>query len=531
MSLALNFPLLDVRPFWLATLLVVANNAGLVGLLRRADAGHEFAPTRAGRAAIAAAGIALLLIAAHAWLAQILTVPLDAQRADMLIVIQLGIRRLLQGHTPYAMYQVPWPATLPYGPVMWAPMIAPHLLHADIRFVTVLAALFVTALCALAAPRRPEWLVVAAAIAFATDVRTFMAIGHTPTYWPLLPIFAWCLRRRRWVAAAVVCGLLIVGRTTMVAVAPALLIAVWQRARPDFGRAVAALGASIALPLLPFAIASPSSLAYAFYGSYQSVIKGFVWTSTDWAQHTIGITGLLLAQGWSRAVEPVQIAAMAVVIALTWARLRRGDDPAVWAACGLLVFSMTTLWPVVYVYFDVFLLFASAALVRTERIPWAASAAAAVVAFALTLLVVVAPRASIDVGGANARPLLYAGFSGDERAVDRDFSWIDGTRAKVLVPSLRRRDAAIRITCQPYIASRGGRQQLTAALNGVVLGAVDIGEGWQDVSFRAPARAWQIGVNELELFLGSAMSPRDAGEGDDRRRLSLAIDRLSVADD
>src|SRR5262249_55316926 len=74
---------------------------------------------------VAAAG-ALLFATAYAWPRQILVVPIDPQRADMLVVIQLGIRRLLQGHTPYTMYQVPWPATLPYGPVMWAPMIVPY---------------------------------------------------------------------------------------------------------------------------------------------------------------------------------------------------------------------------------------------------------------------------------------------------------------------------------------------------------------------------------------------------------------------
>ena len=86
----------------------------------------------------------------------------------------------------------------------------------------------------------------------------------------------------------------------------------------------------------------------------------------------------------------------------------------------------------------------------------------------------------------------------------------------------------IALACEPYIAARGGRQQLTATLNGMLLGAADIGDGWQQVTFRAPARAWQIGVNELELVLASAVAPRDAGEGSDTRQLSIAIDRLNV---
>jgi hypothetical protein len=407
-------------------------------------------------------------------------------------------------------------------------MIVPYVLHADIRFATVFGAIVVAAMCALAAAKRVDWLVVLAAIAFSTDLRSFISIGHTPAYWPLLPLFAWMVRRERWVAAAVVCGLLIVARTTMVALVPALMFAVWQRARPQTGAAVLALVAAVAVPLLPFAIVDAASLKYALYGSYQQVIKGFVWTSTDWALNTVGVTGLLLARGWGRLVEVVQIAAMLLTAAVTWTRLRRGDDPVMWAGFSLLVFSMTTLWPVVYVYFDVFLLFVSAVLVHAESIRWSQSLGLASIALIVTTLVSVPLRASIDLGQPGARPFLYAGFSGDERAGDRDYVWIDGTHAKILVPSLLRRDAVLRMTCEPYIAAPNGRQSLTAVLNGLVLGTVDLADGWQQISFNVPPRAWQIGVNELDLFLASATAPRDAGEGADARRLSLAIDRLDV---
>ena len=65
----------------------------------------------------------------------------------MLVVIQLAIRRLLQGGNPYTIYHVPWDVPLPYGPVMWAPLIVPSLLHADVRFVTLAGVLFVPIAC------------------------------------------------------------------------------------------------------------------------------------------------------------------------------------------------------------------------------------------------------------------------------------------------------------------------------------------------------------------------------------------------
>jgi hypothetical protein len=543
-SLALNFLLLDVRPFWLATILVLANTVTILAFWNPSTVVSGFSRTRPVRGMLVAlVAIGLLFVAAYTWLTQILIYPHDPNRADMLVVIQLGIRRLLQGHTPYAMYQVPWPATLPYGPVMWAPMIVPYLLHADVRFATVLGALVVPTTCALLAIARANSddlagaaasLVVLAAIVFSPNLRAFMAIGHTPAYWPLLPIFAWALHRQRWTTAAILCGLLIVARTTMVALVPALIIAVWQRQRPRAAVTIAILAATVVLPLLPFAIADFASVRYAFYGSYQTVIKGFVWTSTTWAQNTVGVTGWLLAHGWNRAVEPVQAVAMFTTATITWSGLRRGDDAAPWAAFSLLVFSMTTLWPVVYLYFDVFLLLVSAAVVRDwpelsrgAWSSWGRAVATAVALLAVTTIALVPSHASIDVGRPGARRWLYAGFSGDEHAADRDYAWVEGTQAKILVPSLVRRDATIALTCEPYVLRRG-RQQVTAALNGVVLGSVDVGDGWQRITWSAPARAWQIGVNELTLFLASATSPYDAGEGRDTRRLSMAVQRLNV---
>ena len=246
-------------------------------------------------AAILVGSIALM------WLHEILIHPHDANRADMLVVIQLAIKRLLQGGNPYAIYHVPWDVPLPYGPVMWVPLIAPVLLHADVRLVTLAGLLFAPVACgaaAVAAAGRGErilavaCLIVACAIAVSPDFTAFVSIGHTPVYWPLLGLFAWLVTREHWRAAAIAAGLLIVARTTYVSVAPVLLIAVWYRARPRFAAAVALLSAAAVLPFLPFAIWDGRALHYGLYGSYQHVMKTFVWTSTSWVQHTIGHDGV-----------------------------------------------------------------------------------------------------------------------------------------------------------------------------------------------------------------------------------------------
>ena len=137
-------------------------------------------------------------------------------------------------------------------------------------------------------------------------------------------------------------------------------------ARARFAAAVALLSAAAVLPFLPFAIWDGRALHYGLYGSYQHVMKTFVWTSTSWVQHTIGTTGLLLSQGWAGLVEIVQVAVMLALYAAIALAIRGGRRPLPWMALALFVFSMTTLWPVIYLYFDVCLLLVFGALAETR---------------------------------------------------------------------------------------------------------------------------------------------------------------------
>ena len=555
--LALNVQLLS-SPGWLepvlgssraylaATVLLTILNVTTVVFWERLAPGETAAHGFATGAAILAgiAGAILLSAGTAAWLREILIYPHDSYRADMLVVIQLAIRRFLQGGDPYALYKVPWDVPLPYGPVMWAPMIPPILLHADVRFVTLAGMVFTPLACAFAAVAAAArgqralalgCVTVAGAFMASVDLRHFVPIGHTPVYWPLLGLLAWLVTREQWYGAAVTLGLLIVARTTLVSIAPVLLIAVWFRARPRFAGTLALLTAAAVLPYLPFAIWDARALEYGLYGSYQNVMKTFVWVSTTWVQHTIGTTAILLSHGWERAVEIVQVVVLLALYSGIAVAIRRGRRPLPWMALVLLVFSMTTLWPVIYLYFDVCVLLvcgalAELAVARTPRltIVWTGLVAASAATVTIAALAALPVNPDIDAGTAADRPFLYSGFSANERDGNVTFAWVNGTRAEMLVPRRSRRDATIVIVCQPNLPTAEAVQQLSASLNGTVIGTVTLAPGWQHVDLPAPARAWQIGVNELTLFLSSAVSPKESGVGEDTRRLSLAVDRLTV---
>jgi hypothetical protein len=234
-------------------------------------------------------------------------------------------------------------------------------------------------------------------------------------------------------------------------------------------------------------------------------------------------------------VEAVQAIVMCGVYAACALAIRAGRRPLPWLAFALLAFSMTTLWPVTYIYLDVCMLAIAAA---AAEVPWARplgpargwtailALSAVIVAFGIWLDVPI--DTSIDVGTAPGREYLYSGFSSDERQGDVTYAWVDGTRAEILVPRRSRSNATIDLVCQPYLPRTGLVQQLSASLNGTVIGTVTLKEGWQHVDLAAPGHAWQIGVNELTLFLSAAVSPRESGDGDDGRKLSVAVDRLTV---
>ena len=164
----------------------------------------------------------------------------------MLIVIREATRRFLNGRTPYTTYRTydaPWNIAMPYGPGLWGPFLVPQLLRLDFRFLTIVGELFVPVWCGVAAivesargrlAGAAAWLAVLAALVLAFDIQGFTLIGHTPVYWPLLPLFAAMTWRSRWVHAACLLGVLVVARTTMVAVVPVFLMAAWTTDRRRF---------------------------------------------------------------------------------------------------------------------------------------------------------------------------------------------------------------------------------------------------------------------------------------------------------
>jgi len=500
-----------------------------------------------GTLVIAAAGALIVVVAAYRWTRILVWQP---YQADMLIVIREATRRFLSGRTPYTTYRsydAPWNMAMPYGPGLWGPFLVAQLLRLDFRFLTIAGELFVPVWCGAAAAfewvrgrvaAAIAWLALAAALVAALDVQGFTFIGHTPVYWPLFPLFAIAIARSRWTWAACLLGLLVLARTTMVAVVPVFLWAAWSSDRRRFPVALSGLLATIGIGILPFLVWDYRGVWDNMVLSYPRVMREAVWpVLAHPGIETIGVTEWLIERHREALVMPTQLLAMLVVYAAAWRAIRRGASAVPWMALALFTFSMTTLYPVHYLYYDVILLLVCAALAAIPEFvqagaggrPWLLSFSAVIVLIAAVALTQLPKQTQASAGDDASNAIMRSGFAMTEREGQRPFKWIVGHEATVVLPRRSAQAAAIVVTAQSPFGPTDAPQTVTAILNGAVLGHQTVEAGWREISFAAPRSAWWIGFNQLRLVFSSTVSPRALGAGDDARELALAVSSVAVA--
>ena len=549
-----------ISAYLLGTAVLVAVNVALLSLPAGEDDKDVSFPHLTGKpwvtTLVMLCGLSVLAIGSHHWLQQIFTVPIDPMRADMLVRIREGMKSFLQGMNPYRLYYAPWEMPLSYGPVLWMPYILPHALRMDIRFLTIGAALFIAALFAIGATvlaHQRRWVealaLLAVEVTFCLNpaLYDFIVIGHTPVYWPLLFTFCYLFSRGRTGPAAVALGLLIVARTSMVALVPVFFIYVLKDQieggdlRSRFIKPLLYFCLAAILPFLPFAILNFQSLWYGIVTRYPYIVKRVVWRGTDGGIfRTFGTTGFLLSRGWQHYVESVQAGVLLAFYVLGWFRIKSRGQALRWMGMALLVFSMTLLWPVYYLYLDVFVLLGAAFVVqprilgnwlpRVRLVPLLAGTifALAVVLFG-TASYLTGNFYEVDLGTATARRYLASGFDKDEFWGKITFSWATTTSATIRLPRLSRSAARLVIVGHPFVPPKNSTQAITAVLNGQPIGTKQLSPGWEAVSFVAPPEVWQIGLNQLELRFRYAHSPKSVGLSEDSRPLAVAIDKVVIA--
>jgi hypothetical protein len=541
------------RAYELGTGVLLAIAALVTVVWPRGDEPQDSRRPRLWSAAVTVgAGVVLLFWVAFRLLPAVFAGPPDPTRGDMLVIIEHAIARLLQGQSPYAVHHVPWDAPLSYGPLLWLPHVFPYLLRMDFRILTLAAQFVIPFCCFLAAgiragqgdARRAALLFgLGAGTALHPGLMEFHQIGHTQVYWPLLPVLCLLLQQKRWTPAAICLGALTSARTPMLALAPVFFLYLRAMNARTVNRMLA-FGAAVLLPYLPFLLVDAHAVKNGVFDTYVTVMKGYVWRSTDWAVATYGVTGRLLQYGLERYVEVVQLFSLGLVYVTAKLALARGSRVEPWLAMALLVFAMTTLWSVIYLYFDVWLLLVSALVVYdgswsvlSLRRPVSAGACATLGSSAIVLLAAgVHPGAAyvVDIGAPAATGYTGAGFGSDVTEHDdgRGIVWVEGATARIRVPRAGWSGATLRLGVKPYIAGPGAHQSVMASLNGRVLGRTVLQPGWQEISFRSRRRDWLYGFNVLELsFAYAAAAPGISNvstPSGEPRELSAAVDFLRI---
>jgi hypothetical protein len=290
---------------------------------------------------------------------------------------------------------------------------------------------------------------------------------------------------------------------------------VWYRRRPSFGLAAGLLIAA--------GVAS-------YFGSAPARSLASPVAERD----VFGFGALLIRAGRPGVATALAAAAIAAVYLLAYTAIRRGRPPVVWAIASWFAWVAMVSGRTAGDYVDLFTFAAFASLAdavwtsqRVAASGWIGGVLAGAIATAGAMVTAVPGRLVLDIGTPDARAWLVAGFAADEDN-GRSFAWVDGTAAAVLLPRRSGTAAEIALECQPNLPTPAAGQTMSVALNGVVLGTVPLREGWQTVRVEAPARAWIVGANILDLAFSSAVSPLSLGASEDPRQLSVAFDRISV---
>jgi hypothetical protein len=503
-------------------------------------------PARLLAAAVTAAAVGAIACAAYRWI-QLAT--WQPYHADMLIVIREATRRFLSGRNPYTTYRsydTSWEMAMPYGPGLWGPFLAAQSFRLDFRILSIAGELFVPVWCGVAAVvqalrgRLVEalgCLTVLGALLVALDVQGYTLIAHTPVYWPWVLLLAVMVVGGRYVAAAACLGILVVSRSTMAAMVPVFLMGVWRIRREQAFVVALTLVATIGAGLLPFLVWDHHALWDSMVLSYPRIMKAAVWpVLARPGLETIGITEWLLENHRDALIAPMQAAVMAGVYAAAWILVSRAHRLLPSMALALFAFSMTTLYPVHYLYYDVWLIVVSTAVVESigsfppgrALLAWVGSLAAIAAVVLAAVRLTAPPFLQVAVGEPPSDRMLREGFSGVEHDGSRRFSWIVGQSAQIVVPRSSAAAAAIVLTVESPFDDDQMPQRMTAVLNGTLLTETEIAAGRRRIRIEAPRSAWWVGFNQLRLQFASTVAPADVGAGADVRPLALAVERVEV---
>lgn len=548
--LIINDPL---GSYLIGTCVLLVLNSYLIGLFHTKEAHLDFLDSFENKYApwlIGLLSLIILFVGSSRFIEQVLYIPIDPYRADMLPKIQAGLNTLLSGHNLYKAYYdiAPWEIRFGYGPVLWAPYLIPHLLRIDLRFLNIFCLLFIPAVVLLAAlilsfRKNLAHVLVLMALAYVIcndkGLLSFIKIGHTPVYWPLLFFLCYCFSTNRFRTTSFILALLLAARTTMIVIMPIFFMFLLKYQRRYFFQCVLITGITLFLLFIPFILLDHNMLIENMVLKYPRVVAEAIWTRPEWIYRTFGITGFLVKNHLEYYLTLIEIVSLLVIYCLTLWYMRTPKHALLWMAGALTVFSMTSIWPVIYLYFDVMFLFLCATIVQYDDIlfliprPGRLLPVLACLLFLVLGIVFVAKTENyylLDVGSSSARKNLVSGFSANEQFGDtsRTFCWAMGKRAEISLPRRFPSSAFIKMNVLPFQPLADSQQTVSFFLNKYFLGKEKLEPGWREIVIPAPYGTWLLGNNLFAMEFSYAYSPKSFNINSDERKLAVAFDSIEI---
>jgi hypothetical protein len=279
---------------------------------------------------------------------------------DMLQLVRDAAGRLLEGKSPYATYEMPWPLPLTYLPVTLLAYLPAEAAGIDVRWVNVLAdlalaAVVVRAAATARAPGRaiaddPVWLLLAAWFLLPSAVE-WSRYTTAPVTWVALAIAVAAVTAGHRLAPV---ALGVALATTPLAVVLAPLVVLAWRTRHGLGAALLRLGAAALVAaafIVPFAAWAPGPFVEGtvlWFNDLDRYPRQKWVGARTWREYT-GFAGLFWEHGLERWLKPLQATA---VVACVAAYFRRGGRLAALPAAAVATFLVFMVWnPVIWPYY------------------------------------------------------------------------------------------------------------------------------------------------------------------------------------
>jgi hypothetical protein len=294
---------------------------------------------------------------------------------------------------------------------------------------------------------------------------------------------------------------------------------------------------TISIALFPFALIDFKALFYNVVTKYPIVVKTAVW-SREWIFHTFGTTAFLVKKGCGDLVFPAQLFVMSGVYAGAFFFIRRKQQALLWMPAALMMYSMTAIWPVTYIFLDVLILLVFALILQSDAtvalkpkaglqtFTW--SLVFSIILVACLLSMHLKDETNLDIGHPDYRQNLYRGFYDSEDWAGRTICWSQGNKSMVQLNRRSSLPAMVEITCLPFDGNTDSYQTIILILNGYPIGSAELAWGWNTIKFKVPKKRFNIGNNFLEIRYSHILSPEDVGLSKDNRKLAVAFDKINI---